>query len=99
MIESMTKGSLKNGVKGTPLIKCLTECNKGEELTVLKVNAGSKAKKRLANLGIVPGIKIVKNKSAPFSGPLEILVKGTKLVIGRGIASKVIVQCIEKCHW
>ncbi|MFX0028692.1 MAG: FeoA domain-containing protein, partial [Candidatus Hermodarchaeota archaeon] len=35
------------------------------------------AKRRLANLGVIPGIKILKKKSAPLKGPIEIIVKGS----------------------
>ena len=44
----------------TPLIKCLSECQQGIELIVRGVNAGRGAKRRLAHLGIVPGVKIKK---------------------------------------
>ena len=81
----------------TSLTKCLTECEKGEEVVVLRVNAGRNAKTRLANLGVVPGVKIRKTKNAPFKGPLEIIVKGSSLVIGRGLASKIIVECNGAC--
>ncbi|MFX1391563.1 MAG: ferrous iron transport protein A [Promethearchaeota archaeon] len=81
-----------------PLIKCLTDCDKGEVVTVLRVRAGMKAKRRLANLGVVPGIQILKKKSAPLRGPIEIIVKGTSLVIGRGLASKIFVKCHGKCE-
>jgi DtxR family Mn-dependent transcriptional regulator len=76
-----------------PLLKCLLDCTNGAELTVKSVNAGFGAKKRLANLGIVPGVKIIKRKAAPFRGPVEILVRGTSLVLGRGLAAKIIVDC------
>ena len=82
---------------GNSLIKCLTECDKGSELNVLKINAGSKAKTRLADLGVIPGSKIYKTKEAPFHGPLEIKVKGSQLVLGRGIAEKILVQCENGC--
>ncbi|NHJ20644.1 MAG: ferrous iron transport protein A [Candidatus Lokiarchaeota archaeon] len=87
----------ENQANGTPLVKCLTECEKGEEVVVLRVNAGRNAKTRLANLGVVPGVKITKTKNAPFKGPLEIIVKGSALVIGRGLASKIIVECNRAC--
>ncbi|MFX1310927.1 MAG: ferrous iron transport protein A [Promethearchaeota archaeon] len=66
---------------------------------VVSVNAGFKAKRRLANLGIVPGAKIIKKKSAPLRGPLEITVKGSSLVIGRGLAAKIIVSCNKECEF
>ena len=73
-------------------MRYLSECKNGEKVTVIRVNAGFKAKQRLANLGIVPGIKIIKKNSAPLRGPIEIIVKGTSLVIGRGLASKILVS-------
>ena len=42
-------------------------------------------------------MKIVKKKSAPLKGPLEIIVKGSSLVIGRGLATKIYVKCTEEC--
>lgn len=87
----------ENQIIDTSLTKCLTECENGEEVVVLRVNAGHKAKTRLANLGVVPGVKIRKTKNAPFKGPLEIIVKGSSLVIGRGLASKIIVECNGAC--
>jgi DtxR family Mn-dependent transcriptional regulator len=83
--------------QSTTLRKCLTECEKGAILKVIAVNAGKNAKKRLANMGLMPGTKIVKKKSAPFKGPLEINVKGSSLVIGRGLAEKVMVDCGDSC--
>ena len=73
-------------------IKFLTECESGEEIIVLRVNAGYRAKTRLANLGIIPGVKIIKVKNAPFRGPIEIKVKGSFLVLGRGLASRILVS-------
>ena len=80
-----------------PLIKCLTECELGAELIVISVNAGTGAKNRLADLGIVPGTTIIKRKAAPFNGPVEIDVKGSSLVIGRGLALKILVDCGSSC--
>ena len=81
-----------------PLIRCLTECDKGEEVKVLRVNAGLHAKRRLSNLGVIPGVFIVKKKSAPWRGPVEIIVKGSDLVIGRGLAAKIMVLCNGNCE-
>jgi len=83
--------------KGKSLIQCLSTCEMGTELIVLKVDAGQAAKNRLADLGIVPGVKIIKKKSAPFKGPVEIVVRNSSLVLGRGLASKIIVECNSTC--
>jgi len=75
------------------LIKCLVDCELGSELSVIGVNAGYRAKQRLAHLGIVPGVKISMKNCAPFRGPINIIVRGSSLVIGRGLASKILVDC------
>jgi len=31
-------------------------------------------------------------KSAPFNGPLEVYVRGSRLAIGRGMASRILVD-------
>jgi Fe2+ transport system protein FeoA len=80
-----------------PLLKCLTDCEKGEQLEVVEIQAGYRAKQRLAHLGVFPGTKIIKKKSAPWNGPLEIIVRGTSLVIGRGLANKIMVLCKDNC--
>ena len=86
--------------EGTPLIECLlTECNMNEEITIMSVNTGLKAKNRLANLGIVPGVKLIKKKTAPFKGPIEVFVKGSSLVLGRGLAAKIMVNCNKNCNY
>jgi Fe2+ transport system protein FeoA len=48
--------------------------------------------KRLADLGLTPGTDITVVKSAPFNGPLEVCVRGSRLAIGRGMASRILVD-------
>ena len=94
-IRRHIRNSHRKGKNSAPLIRLLTECTVGEKLIILRVNAGLNAKRRLAHLGIVPGVKTIKKKAAPFRGPIELLVKGSSLVIGRGLAAKIIVKSID----
>ncbi|MEM2104671.1 MAG: FeoA family protein [Candidatus Bathyarchaeia archaeon] len=48
--------------------------------------------KRLMDMGLTPGTKVTVVKSAPFHGPLEVLVRGSRLAIGRGMAEKIFVE-------
>ena len=48
--------------------------------------------KRLSDLGLTPGTKVTVVKSAPFNGPLEVTVRGSRLGIGRGMASRILVD-------
>lgn len=48
--------------------------------------------KRLMDLGLTSGTKVTVVKSAPFHGPVEILVRGSRLALGRGIAERIVVE-------
>ncbi len=48
--------------------------------------------KRLMDMGLTPGTKVTVVKSAPFHGPLEILVRGSRLALGRGMAERILVE-------
>lgn len=50
------------------------------------------AAKRLADLGILPGTRIKVVRRAPFGGPLEVEVGSSRFMIGRGLASRIIVE-------
>jgi len=61
-------------------------------ITVIHVDAGIKATQRLSGLGIVPGTPIRVLSEAPFHGPVQIEVRGTRLVLGQGLAQKIRVR-------
>ena len=59
---------------------------------VAHIRAGFKATQRLSGMGITPGIQIKVLSQAPFRGPIQILVRGTRLAIGYGLAMKIFVN-------
>lgn len=75
------------------------ECNKvllidvkeGQKGVILSILAGRGASKRLADLGLTPGTEIRVLEKALW-GPVEIEARGSKLAIGRGLASKILVK-------
>ncbi|MHA1791309.1 MAG: FeoA family protein [Promethearchaeota archaeon] len=70
----------------------LANVNTSSYVRVYKVLSGFKAKMRLANLGIVPGVLVKKLQTAPLSGPVAVEVKNKgQLVIGHGLAAKILV--------
>jgi DtxR family Mn-dependent transcriptional regulator len=81
----------------------LTTLRNGETGIVASIRAGRGRgwgrgwgfEKRLMDLGLTPGAKVTVVKSAPFHGPIEILVRGSRLALGRGMAEKIFVE-IEK---
>jgi DtxR family Mn-dependent transcriptional regulator len=43
-------------------------------------------------MGLTPGTRVTVVKSAPFSGPLEVYIRGSRLAIGKGMAERVFVE-------
>jgi DtxR family Mn-dependent transcriptional regulator len=81
----------------------LTALRDGETGTVSSIKTGHGKgwgrgwgfEKRLMDMGLTPGTRVTVVKSAPFHGPLEILVRGSRLALGRGMAERIFVE-IEK---
>lgn len=78
----------------------LTALGNGEEGVVASIKAGrchgfgggAGFEKRLMDMGLTPGTRITVVKSAPLHGPLEILVRGSRLALGRGMAERIFVE-------
>jgi DtxR family Mn-dependent transcriptional regulator len=74
----------------------LTALRAGEAGTVASIRAGHGRgwgfEKRLMDMGLTPGTRVTVVKSAPFHGPLEILVRGSRLALGRGMAERILVE-------
>lgn len=66
--------------------KPITELSPGGRGSIVSVPHG-----RLLDLGLVPGTKVLLVRFAPFGGPIEIEVRGSRLVIGREMARKILV--------
>ena len=49
-------------------------------------------KKRLMDMGLTPGTRVIVVKSAPFRGPIEVSVRGSRLALGRGMAERIFVE-------
>jgi len=68
----------------------LDELPKGVKARVVRVEAGTRALRRLIEMGFTPGavIEVV----ADYGGPILVRVRGSVIAVGRGMARKVIVE-------
>lgn len=69
----------------------LAIANENENLKVVKVDHHGRFKKKLSDMGIYPdaNLKVIKND---IPGPLILDVKGSRLILGRGQAQKILVE-------
>jgi DtxR family Mn-dependent transcriptional regulator len=84
----------KNNPEGSKVP--LTALRNGESGILTSIEGGRgrgwMCTRRLMDMGLTPGIRVTVVKSAPFHGPLEILVRGSRLAIGRGMAERIFVE-------
>ncbi len=68
----------------------LSDVETGRRVFIVAVSAGHGLQGRLAAMGLVPGVQVdvVLNSS---KGPFIIAVKGSRIILGHGMAGKVIV--------
>ena len=62
----------------------------GKEAVVIGIIAGRGLARRLAELGFMRGEKVKILRSGP--GPVLVLVKGSKIALGWGVARKILVR-------
>jgi Fe2+ transport system protein FeoA len=84
----------------------LTELRDGESGVITSIEAGHGRhhgvrrrtgrgwgfRKRLEDMGLTPGTRVTVVRSAPFRGPLEVRIRGSRLAIGKGMAERIFVE-------
>jgi len=70
----------------------LIDIEDGATAIIISITGGKMITKRLADLGLKSGTQIKVIRRTWFSGPVQIEVCGSRLVLGRGLASKIIVE-------
>ena len=70
----------------------LVELRSGEKAVIKRVEGGREARQRLMDMGLTEGTEVAVRKRAPFRGPIEVSVRGSRLAIGYGLASKIAVE-------
>ena len=86
---------LTDGQTGTLVTVDADRHGRWHEPTIGQRGRGRLCEKRLMDLGLTPGTKVTVVGSAPFHGPLEILVRGSRLALGRRIAERILVEIEE----
>jgi len=66
----------------------------GEHVRLVKIRAGKKLTRRLNEMGLTRGVELKIVQAS--GGPLLILVRGSRIALGRGIAHKIFVEIITE---
>lgn len=78
----------------TPNPTQLSEVPGGKNAIISSLREGSEINRRLTSLGFTPGagVEIVQNFGR---GPMIVMIRGTKIALGRGEAAKISVEMEE----
>lgn len=73
-------------------MKTLKDVRIGHSATVVKLEGEGAVKRRIMDMGITKGTRILVKKVAPLGDPLELTVRGYQLSIRKEDAKKIIVE-------
>lgn len=62
---------------------------------IVKALGGFGLVRRLAEMGLTPGVEVKLLRKSSFRGPVEIEVRGVTLALGCGVASRVLVKPLK----
>ncbi len=69
----------------------LSSVRAGSSVTLRRIRAGQELEARLLAMGFVPGETVEVCRNLPH-GPLLVGVKGSRVMLGRGMAEKIAVE-------
>jgi len=78
--------------KGEIMEITLAELMPGKTGTVVRIMGGFGFRRRVEGMGIREGARVKKISSQPFCGPVIVEVNRSCIALGRGIASRIIVE-------
>ncbi|MBN2286520.1 MAG: FeoA domain-containing protein [Tissierellales bacterium] len=73
----------------------LTHAKKGECFTLEYIESGNRAKRKLQDMGLTPGVKICVVSNSSF-GPIILELRGSRIALGRGLVDKIAVRRIDE---
>lgn len=72
----------------------LNELQPGNKARVIQIKGKGSARRRILDMGMVPGVEVELVRNAPLGDPMQFLVKGYNLSIRKNEAGQVVVQLI-----
>ncbi|SHH78558.1 FeoA family protein [Sporanaerobacter acetigenes] len=70
----------------------LNEMPLGSKIKVKELSKEASVRKRLLEMGVVPGIEVEVVGKAPLGDPIEIIVRGYKLTLRKDEAANIFVE-------
>ena len=72
--------------------KTVNDLQIGEQGIVLRLGCSGALRRRIIDMGITPGARVIMRKAAPMGDPIEINVRGYELSIRRAEAREILIR-------
>jgi len=95
MFRNRRNTQRQNAARNESELCALTDLAEGEKGVMIRAVGGFGLVRRLAEMGLTPGVEIKLLRKGSFGGPVEIEVRGVALALGRGVASRVLVKPVK----
>jgi len=69
----------------------------GEKAKITNISRGQEARRRLVDLGLIPGTEVEMIAVHPWGGPLLLKVGRSHVALGRNVASAIQIEKKENC--
>ncbi len=73
----------------------LSRAKVGKTYRVVRVEGAGLVKRRILDLGLLPGLEIKVVRKAPLGDPIEIIAKGNPISIRKAEAEKIILEEVK----
>lgn len=84
-----------HGVSTADAARTLDQLGRGDRAVVTGVNIDGAERRRLMDLGLVPGTEIGVEMTSPLGDPTAYLVRGSVLALRRAQARKILIELRE----
>jgi len=85
----------RHGPRRNEEVTSLINLQEGERGIITRALGGFGLIRRLAEMGLTPGVEVKLLRKCPFRGPVQIEARGVALALGHGVASKVFVKPLK----
>jgi ferrous iron transport protein A len=76
--------------------KTLDQINSGKRAKIIQIKGKGSARRRILDMGMIPGAELEVIKRAPLGDPIEFKIKGYNLTLRKNEAENIIVQPLGK---
>jgi len=89
------EGGLEKVGRRKENMRSMSEMKENQKGTVAFIRGDNRVLRRLLDMGLTPGTRVRVNRIAPLKGPVEVVVRGSKLALGDEVACNVFLDKVE----